>query len=63
MLHDAVEDANTTADCEQQDSEQCTDCPNTRWLPATNEPCLGPTLLGILPAVAVTQRYRDILRR
>lgn len=62
VLHNAVEDANATADCEQQHGEERTNCPDTRRLPATNEPCLGPPLLGILSAVAVAERYRDIVR-
>ena len=57
-----VEDTNATADCEQQHSEECADCPDTRRLPATDKPCLVPLLLGVVSAMGVVERYCDISR-
>lgn len=62
VSHDAVEESNATAYCEQQQGEQRTHGFDTPALSAPNEARLGPVLLGMLSGLPVAERYRDISR-
>jgi hypothetical protein len=63
VLHDAEEDGDAAAQCEQQHHQQRAHRLDAPCPPPDGRAGLGPRLFSLLSALAVAERYRDVSRR